>query len=474
MGNPHEALDVQLSQMGILPIRTQANNSYSGAALGEVLRKEGAQLLFKRSGGVVDDAALKGTDLAYVGLCCVGEESVSPDDAFSAGVTYQNAPGANTNSVVENVEAALGLLARGGHVTNAAVLAGRFPKDAGEEPDLYEAREVEGSAAGLIGFGNVGSALARRLLAKGVRVGFYDPDPYFDDPRNVPSGIWRFRSIEELMRGSDIVSVHASFRDPHGKKNDGILTARSFEHFAEEAELADGKEPLKWALNFARAPLLRVEEARDAFHAGHLRRGAFDVYDHEPKTAAERGNWHPAFLSDHEFTRAFVWSPHNSASTREGQFKVSKVAGQVFDRFLNSGELSTVYHNHMLVGSRDPRRVPFQLDRSHAGLGRLFIVHRNKRGTSGAILGAVSKELSGNVPENKGTDWIDTRGPIGFGTTLLALDANGHSASLTVDNLQNFVRSINSEKVLEPFVRFGGSLQEHRFNFYFSTLIKFS
>ncbi len=109
-----------------------------------------SDVLLVRSVTQVNASLLEGTPVAFVGSCTIGTDHVDLDYLHGQGVEFANAPGCNADAVVDYVLAAMF------HV----------------EPQW---QHWQGKTAGIVGLGQVGSRLSKRLQALGLRVLAYDP-----------------------------------------------------------------------------------------------------------------------------------------------------------------------------------------------------------------------------------------------------------------------------------------------------------
>lgn len=142
----------------------------------------GADALLVRSVTTVDESLLKGTPVRFVGSATSGYDHIDIDYLQQAGIQFAHAPGANANSVVEYVLAAI-----------AAV-------------DDFLERLLAGSASvGIVGFGHVGSLLAARLDALAVEYCVYDP--WLDQ------GTVARAAQLDIVLDCDIVTLHPQLTD---------------------------------------------------------------------------------------------------------------------------------------------------------------------------------------------------------------------------------------------------------------------
>jgi erythronate-4-phosphate dehydrogenase len=165
------------------------------APFGQVTRVQGrslqaaqlraADVLLVRSVTRVDAALLAGSGVRFVGTATSGLDHIDREYLATAGIGFASAPGANANSVVEYVLAAI-----------AAV-------------DGQLERLLTGGTVGIVGYGAVGRTLARRLHALGV--GYRISDPWLD-PRSVPHA-----APLEAVLSADVITLHCELtsRSPY-------------------------------------------------------------------------------------------------------------------------------------------------------------------------------------------------------------------------------------------------------------------
>lgn len=149
----------------------------SGRTLSSEALQE-ADILLVRSVTSVDQALLAGTPVRFVGTATIGTDHVDLPWLAEQGIGFSSAPGSNADSVVEYVLSSLLHLAA--------------------ERSLNLLEQV----VGIVGVGNVGGRLQRRLEAMGVRVLLCDP------PRAQREGDPGFVDLTTLLTQADIVSLH--------------------------------------------------------------------------------------------------------------------------------------------------------------------------------------------------------------------------------------------------------------------------
>jgi D-3-phosphoglycerate dehydrogenase len=214
------------------------------------------------------------------------------------------APGRNAAATAEHTVALILAAARRIPELHSELRVGRWRGDfyAYETSGL----EIEGKTVGLVGYGAIGSRVAKALQALGANIVVHDP--YVPDDALV--GIAEKVSLDELLRRSRIVSLHA--RVTHETKN-MIGPAQ-----------VEAMQPGSVLVNCARGALLDYEAVYDALESGHLFAAAFDVFEAEP------------IPPDSRLLRVpnVVITPHVAGASRETAEKAARIVAADVGRFL--------------------------------------------------------------------------------------------------------------------------------------------
>lgn len=261
--------------------------------------------LLVRSATRVTAALLEGAPrLRVVGRAGVGVDNVDLAAATRRGVLVVNTPGGSSVAVAE---LALGLLlAVSRHIApaSASVKAGRWEKK------KFQGRELAGRTLGVVGIGNVGSALVIRARAMGMEVVAYDPFIGAETAARLGA---RLLELDALWGMADVVSLHVPLTDQTRGLVDRDVLARM--------------KPGAILLNCARGGLVDEAALADALRSGHLGGAAFDVFAEEPPPPD-----HPLLKLDN-----FVCTPHLGASTGEAQSAVAVAVAEQVASFLLDG-----------------------------------------------------------------------------------------------------------------------------------------
>lgn len=257
----------------------------------------GYDALIVRSETIVDREILEtGKRLKVVGRAGVGVDNIDVDAATENGIVVINAPSGNTISTAEHTVAMMTSLARNIPSAARSLKSGQWKRSAYMGVELYK------KVLGIIGFGRVGSEVAKRAKAMGMEIIVYDP--YIADEQAAKSGVSPV-SLEKLCREADIITLHT----PLTSKTRHIIGAR---------ELAMMKDGVR-IINCARGGLIDEKSLYEALKSGKVAGAALDVFEDEPATD------NPLFDLDN-----VIVTPHLGASTLEAQVNVAvQVAEQV-------------------------------------------------------------------------------------------------------------------------------------------------
>lgn len=256
------------------------------AALLPALAEVDAVLI--RSATRMDAEALAaGHRLQVVARAGIGLDNVDVSSATARGVMVVNAPQSNIVSAAEHAVALLLAAARHIPAAHASLQQGEWKRSAFTGTEIYD------KTIGIVGLGRIGVLFAQRMSAFGARLIAYDP--YVQPGRAAQIGV-HLVSLSELLRESDIVSIHL----PKTPETVGLIGAK---------ELETTKRGVI-VINAARGGLVDEHALADAVRSGQVGAAGVDVYTVEPCTDS------PLFGLP-----GVVVTPHLGASTVEAQDK---------------------------------------------------------------------------------------------------------------------------------------------------------
>lgn len=259
----------------------------------------GTDALIVRSQTRVTSSVLQAADrLRVVARAGVGVDNVDVEAATRAGVLVLNTPEASVRAAAEHTVALLLALARHIPQANASLQRGEWTRERFVGTELY------GKTLGVVGLGRIGSEVARRAQAFGMRVLAYDP--YLSEERAHQLGA-TLVPFDVLLGESDVITLHVP------------LTAQT-RRMIDAAALRRTKRGVR-IVNCARGGLIDEEALLGALEEGHVAGAALDVFETEPPQDL-RLIRHPRVVA----------TPHLGASTREAQEAIGiEVAEQVLE-----------------------------------------------------------------------------------------------------------------------------------------------
>lgn len=234
----------------------------------------------------------------------IGVDNVDLEAARERGVVVTNVPDYCVDEVADHTLALLLAVARKVVTGHAHTVGGGW----GIEP-MRPIHRLRGQTLGLIGFGNIARGVATRAQAFGLQVHTFDP--YVQDDVLESHNVLRVDSLDGLLEGSDIVSVHA----PLLPETRGLIGAATIQRM----------RPGGIVLNTSRGPIVDVKAVVDALRTGHLGGAGLDVFPTEPPEAslfADVKNLvvtpHAAFYSDEAITESQTKAAGNIAAVLTG------------------------------------------------------------------------------------------------------------------------------------------------------------
>jgi glycerate dehydrogenase len=202
--------------------------------------------------------------LRYIGVLATGYNIVDVDAAKQQGIVVTNIPSYGTASVAQFVFALLLELCHNIKLHADAVRAGEWSRNPDWSFWKSPLVELAGKTIGIVGFGRIGRQVGAIAHAMGMRVIAHDT--YHGDPPDWPG--FRWSELEELVRESDVVSLHSPlFPETRGMINAGTLALM---------------KPTAFLINTSRGPLVVDRDLADALNAGRLAGAGLDVLSVEP------------------------------------------------------------------------------------------------------------------------------------------------------------------------------------------------
>ena len=230
--------------------------------------------------------------------CGAGIDNVDHVYARSRGIAVANVPDYGTEEVADSAIGMMLALVRGVNLYNVRLRNRPDPWMYAVAGPIHRLRDQQ---LGIVGLGRIGTAVALRAKALGMRVGFYDP--YKADGYDKALGITRYESVEELFKTSSVLSTHCPLTD----ETTHLVNAESLHWLPEGAFL----------VNTARGGVVDTAALPDALARGQLAGAAIDVLvgeppaDDNPLLVAWRDPGHPAY-------ERLIINPHAAFYSVEG------------------------------------------------------------------------------------------------------------------------------------------------------------
>lgn len=239
--------------------------------------------------------------LKFIGRLGAGLESIDTDYAQTQGITLFSAPEGNRNAVGEH---ALGMLL---NLMNKLRIADNEVRNGIWLREENRGYEIEGKTVGIIGYGNMGKAFAKKLQGFDCQVLCYDIK------RQVGNQDATQVSLEELQQKTDILSLHTPLTPETTNMIDAAFIARF-------------KKPF-WFINTARGKSVITSDLVAALHTGKILGAGLDVLEYE------KSSFENLFQEDGKMPEAFQYliksnkvllSPHIAGWTIESKEKLAQ------------------------------------------------------------------------------------------------------------------------------------------------------
>ncbi len=387
----HESAVSLLRRAGYAQIDHQPK-ALDGPALADALR--GVHILGIRSRTQLTAEVFAAANrLMVVGCFSVGTNQVELEAARVRGIPVFNAPFSNTRSVAELVIGELVMLLRRVTPRSAAAHAGQWDKSASNS------FEVRGKTLGIVGYGSIGSQLSTLAEAMGMRVVYYDVIDKLRHGNTEPT-----TSLEELLRQSDVVSLHV----PETPDTAGMMGT---------AQIAMMKRGA-YLINNSRGTVVDLDALRDALVSGHLLGAAVDVFPVEPAGASE------PFRTPLQGLPNVILTPHIGGSTGEAQERIgAEVAHKLIDYSDAGSTLGAVNFPQVQLPGR-------------ARSTRYIHIHQNVPG----ILGRVNLVFSSRGLNIAG-QYLQTDAELGYVVVETATDTGCDECLAELRGLEGTIRA---------------------------------
>ena len=240
----------------------------------------------------------KASHLKFIARVGAGMENIDIETAENLGIKLINSPEGNRDSVAEHVVGMLLIL------MNRLFIASNEVKNGIWKREENRGDELLGKTFGIIGYGNMGKATAKRLSGFGVEVIFHDILPNLSDEFATQV------SLEELQKRADILSLHIP------------LTSET--HYLIDEEFISKMDKNFYFVNTARGKNLKTKALVEAIESGKILGACLDVLEYEKSSFEnlETENQDLKYLLDSE---KVIVTPHIGGWTHQSKEKLAQV-----------------------------------------------------------------------------------------------------------------------------------------------------
>ena len=247
-----------------------------------------------------------GKNLKFIARVGAGMENIDAAAANEFNISLINAPEGNRDALAEHVIGMLLMLMHRFNICCDEVKCGVWKREENRGDELM------GKTVGLIGYGNMGKATAKRFSGFGCKVIFHDIIEGLSD------GFAKQVTLDELKQQSDIISLHVP------------LTDKTL-YFIDENFISEIKKDF-YLINTARGKNIKTKDLVGAIKSGKIKGAALDVLEYE-KTSFENLESESEDLKFLLSSEKAIVTPHIAGWTHQSKEKLAQV---IVDKILNT------------------------------------------------------------------------------------------------------------------------------------------
>lgn len=282
-------------------------------------------LVIRSATKVTSEILSAAKNLKVIGRAGSGLDNVDKTAATKKGIVVMNTPGGNTITTAEHTIAHLVSLARLIPQGTMSLKAGKWEKKKFMGVELYN------KTLGILGIGNIGSQVAKRMQAFAMNVIAFDP--FLSEDKAKIMGVEKV-DLKELFKRSDFITIHT----PLTPETKYLINKKTIKIM----------KPGVRIINCARGGIINEKDLYDAIVEGKVAGAALDVFEKEPPEN------NPLLTLDN-----VVATPHLGASTKEAQENVAvAVAEQIVD-YLIHGTIRNAVNFPSIPSDQVSRLQPF-------------------------------------------------------------------------------------------------------------------
>ena len=240
----------------------------------------------------------KAKNLKFIARVGAGMENIDTAKAQELGVKLINSPEGNKDAVAEHVIGTLLVLMNRLFISSNEVKKGIWLREENR------GEEILGKTFGIIGYGNMGKAVAKRLSGFGCKTIFYDIKPNLSDEFATQV------SLQELQENADILSLHTPLTEDTLYMIDEEFISKMKKNF--------------YFINTARGKNLKTSALVNALKSGKIKGACLDVLEYE-KTSFENLETKNEDLEYLLNSEKAITTPHIAGWTHESKIKLAQV-----------------------------------------------------------------------------------------------------------------------------------------------------
>lgn len=240
----------------------------------------------------------KASNLKFIARVGAGMENIDVATAKELGIMLINSPEGNRDAVAEHV---VGMLLM---ITNRLMIASEEVKNNIWLREENRGDEILGKTFGIIGYGNMGKATAKRLSGFGVKIIFHDILPNLSDEYATQV------SLDELKSEADILSLHTP------------LTPETY-YLVDEKFISEMKKDF-YLINTARGKNVKTKSLVEALQSGKIKGACLDVIEYEKSSFEniEAANEDFQYLLSADNV---IVTPHIAGWTHQSKIKLAQI-----------------------------------------------------------------------------------------------------------------------------------------------------
>lgn len=317
-----------ISADGLEPLRNDdrfeliEQSGLKGEELARAIEPANA-VIVRSSTRITRDSLKYAKGLQVIGRAGVGVDNIDVEAATESGVAVLNAPSGNTISAAELTLALLLALVRRVPGADKSMRAGEWDRKSFNGTELY------GKTLGLVGAGRIGSEVAKRARAFGMRVIVYDPYLTADRAAALEMEI---ATLDDVLKRADVITLHV----PLTEATANLIDAKKLALMKKTAVI----------VNAARGGVVNEQALYEALKNQTIAGAAIDVFEEEP------------LPGDHQFRTLsnVVLTPHLGAATEEAQQNVALEISHAVRAALIDGDLTSAV-NAPAIGGEQMRKL---------------------------------------------------------------------------------------------------------------------